>query len=102
MEATLTELYSSLRALTRSNKELEEALDINPGDADFIEALEENWSVMRKKRALAKELVTDLKRQGVNIDLAEDIRQMDLPDLQKASSTQPEQPNTTSDGGIYL
>jgi hypothetical protein len=99
MEASLTELYSSLRALIRSNEQLEEVLRANPGDADFIEALEENWSVMRKKRASAIELVNDMQRQRLSIDLAEDIREMKFPALKE--STQKEH-TPTAGGGIYL
>jgi hypothetical protein len=39
MEARLLELYSSLRALHRSNTNLEEALEETPGDADFLIAI---------------------------------------------------------------
>jgi predicted nuclease with TOPRIM domain len=97
MEARLTELYSSLRALLRSNQQLEEALSHTPGDADFIEALEENWSVMRNQRALAVELVTDMKRQGVNIDIAEDICKMSFP-----AKKEQEQHPTVTETGVYL
>jgi hypothetical protein len=99
MEASLTELYSSLRALIRSNQQLEEALRANPDDDDFIEAMEENWSVMRKKHAMAIELVNDMQRQSISIDLAEDIRDMQFPALKE--STQKEHP-TETEGGIYL
>jgi hypothetical protein len=97
MEARLTELYSSLRALLRSNWQLEEALSHTPGDADFIEALEENWSVMRSQRALAMELVADMKRQGVDIDIAEDISDMNFP-----VKKEPDQDPTVTETGVYL
>uniref|UniRef100_A0A7S2UNV0 Uncharacterized protein n=1 Tax=Attheya septentrionalis TaxID=420275 RepID=A0A7S2UNV0_9STRA len=80
MEARLLELYSSLRALERSNQELKEALSTtNPNDKDFIQAIEENWSTMRKQRELAIDLVTSMKRQAVNIDLPKDICDLDIP-----------------------
>jgi hypothetical protein len=36
-------LYSSLRALYRSNQELLEALKTDPNHQDFLDAVEENW-----------------------------------------------------------
>lgn len=106
MEAHLTRLYSSLRALYRSNQELAEALVVSPNDVDFQEAIEENWSAMRKQRELALELVRDMKNQGTNVDMPEDICDMEIPawrELQKQSHHgEAEQLISEADGGLYL
>lgn len=79
MEARLTELLSSLRALYRSNQELAEALKSDPSDDDFRQALDENWTTMRRQRELSMELVRDMKARGSNIDMPEDICDMNIP-----------------------
>lgn len=80
MEAHLLQLYSSLRALYRSNQELAEALKVDPNDQDFAQALEENWEAMRKQRELARELVTEIKNRGIRTyDIPQDICDMTIP-----------------------
>ena len=81
IEARLLELYSSIRALYRSNQELLAAIstDDQP-DPVFLEALEENWDVLRRQRLAAMQLVTELKQRGLrNFDLPADICDMDVP-----------------------
>lgn len=110
MEARLTELYSSVRTLYRSNKDLKEALVSDPGDKDFIEALKENWTVIRNQRTLAFELVAEMKRRGFNIDLPQDICDMDVPAWKEprpeptaVQEQQHENPNNIDGtGGVYL
>jgi hypothetical protein len=109
IEARLTELYSSLRALYRSNQELLEALKTNPNDQDFLDAVEENWTTLRKQRELAMELVRDAQNQGANaIDMPEDIVDMRIPAWREQKHEQSEEKNTEeekageSEGGVYL
>lgn len=105
MEARLTELYSSLRALYRSNADLQEALADDPTDRDFLIAIEENWEVMRNQRALAIELVSEMKQKGANIDLPEDICEMDIPAHNKTTKHEDEQPDpqpNAAEAGLYL
>ena len=104
MEARLIELYSSLRALWRSNKDLKEALVVDPGDKDFQEAIEENWSAMRKQRELAMELVAEMKVRGVNVDLPDDICEMDIPPVKKSRRVEEEdhKNNKTRAGGLRV
>ena len=106
MEARLTQLYSSLRALHRSSAELQVALADNPMDRDFLVAIEENWETMRKQRALAIELVSEMKQRGANIDLPLDICEMDIPAHNKKkeepSSESQSSATTTEESGIYL
>ena len=42
MEATFLELVSNIRALAKSNRDLDEALIADPDDLDFLQALKEN------------------------------------------------------------
>ena len=109
MEARLTELYSSLRKLYSSNQELTEALSASPSDTDFSEALEENWSAMRKQRELALELVREMKNQGTNVDMPEDICDMKIPawrepqkESQGAQQEEEKERTNEPDGGLYL
>jgi len=107
MEARLVELYSSLRALYRSNQELAEALAADPEDSDFAQAVEENWSTMRKQRELAVELVRDLKARGTDIDMPEDICDMNVPawrEPKKQSQEQKQEEEQTheTEEGVYL
>jgi hypothetical protein len=99
MDARLTELYSSLRALKRSNEDLKEALLSDPGDKDFIEAIEENWNVMRNQRTLAMELVSDMKARGVAIDLPKDICDMEVPAWKKKTE---QNYSSGTETGAYL
>jgi len=109
MEARLVELYSSLRALGRSNDQLKEALLDDPNDSDFITAIDENLTAMRGQRELCMELVRDMKGQGMNIDLPEDICNLDVlatptsQDQEESQSSAPiTQTPTETDTGVYL
>jgi viroplasmin and RNaseH domain-containing protein len=108
MEARLTELFSSLRALYRSNKELAEALKSVPNDDDFRQALEENWTTMRRQRELAMELVRDMKARGTNIDMPQDICDMNIPAWKQPSphhSHEDEKQQSSDEAGgegVYL
>lgn len=109
MEARLTELYSSLRALYRSNQELLEALKMDPNDQDFLEAVEENWTTLRKQRELAMELVRDAQNQGAKaIEMPEDIINMNIPAWReqphqpKEENEEEEKAGESSEQGVYL
>eukprot|EP00957_Ditylum_brightwellii_P029590 2236150-Ditylum_brightwellii.AAC.1 len=73
MEARLCEIISSLRALIKSNTELEEALIECPGDKDFIDAISENRIVIIKKQKAATELVRELRIRGVDAEVPKDV-----------------------------
>ena len=77
MEARLCELTSSIRALLRSNTDLEGALSAggNEDDPDFLQALEENKIVVRRQGRVAAALVQELKNHGCNISLEADLQQ---------------------------
>lgn len=76
MEARLCELTSSIRALLRSNTDLEDALaGGNEDDPDFLQALEENNMVVRRQGRVAVALVQELKNHGCNISLEADVQQ---------------------------
>lgn len=85
MEATYLELISNMRALHSSNQALEEALETDPNDSDFQQALKENKYILLKKRQQTVNLVTDMKRMGVNIDVPMDIQRMQL-DLKRTTA----------------
>jgi hypothetical protein len=90
MEATFLELVSSIRALHRSNGELEEALKKDPDDLDFSLAVKENKYIILRKREETLQLVVDMRRMGASIDVPEDILDM------KLDMTPTQQPNTPS------
>jgi hypothetical protein len=73
MEARLCEMTSAIRALIRSNEDLEEALKDAPDDPDFNQAVEENRIAIRRKGRVAVALVKEMQAQGANVDLEEDI-----------------------------
>lgn len=80
------ELYSSMRALYRSNHELQACIDNGNGEDEddpvYREAIEENWEVLRKQRLEALQLVTQLKQLpglGSTFELPDDIIAMDVP-----------------------
>jgi len=107
MEARLTETFSSLRALYRSNQELAEALKSDPNDDVFRQAREENWTTMRRQRELAMELVRDLQARGTNIDMPHDICDMNIPAWKEPSphQLQEEEKQQASEAvgdGVYL
>ena len=108
MEARLLELYSSLRALYRSNQELKDALETDPtttnpegGDPEFIQAIEENWITIRKQRDLCIELVSEMKMRSMNIDMPDDIISMNVP-AHTTTTTATSGGEVDDDGGVYL
>jgi hypothetical protein len=117
MEAQFLQLVSSIRALASSNLQLKEALLETPDDADFHSAVKENKYLILKKRSLLVNLVTDMKRMAVNIDVPDDIRNMKVLQGREtqyyespttaATSHQEEVNDTTTtttqeDAGVYL
>eukprot|EP00977_Amphora_coffeiformis_P003744 scaffold742_cov165-Amphora_coffeaeformis.AAC.20 len=76
MEARLCEIASSLRALARSNVDLEAALDDDaPDDPDFLQAVSENKLAIKRQGQVTKALVREMKFLGTtNVDLEEDVR----------------------------
>jgi hypothetical protein len=78
MEARFLQLVSSIRALVRSNEDLEEALKDSPEDGDFLAAISENKLVIGKNRKYLLDLVMSMKRLGGNIDLPDDIRDLNI------------------------
>lgn len=108
MEARLTELFSSLRALYRSNQELAEALKSDPNDDDFRQALEENWATMRRQRELAMDIVRDImKGQGTIIDMPQDICDMNIPAWKhppphQSQEEEKQQASEAGGEGVYL
>jgi hypothetical protein len=64
-----------MRALLRSNKDLEEALQSDPNDPDFLQAVAENKLALRRQGYVAGALVKELKAHGTSVELEEDIRQ---------------------------
>ena len=78
MEARFLELSSSIRALYKSNQDLEEALQESPGDADFIEAILENQGIIVRKRKELVRIVKGMQEMGANVDVPDDIQTMDV------------------------
>ena len=108
MEARLCQITSSLRALLRSNRELEEALESAPGDADFLQAIAENQLVIRRQGQVAVALVQDMQARGCNVELEEDILSVVIfnggdgfSEERSAESNTPANPEP-ADGGIFL
>lgn len=66
IRALMDELDNQIEHLQRSQKELIDALDENPTDTDFIDALSENEVVIRRKR----EMLIDMKNELCRIDPA--------------------------------
>ena len=73
LEARLCEITSSIRALLRSNEDLDEALRDAPNDPDFLQAVEENKIAIRRQGRVAESLVNEMKTKGAKVDLEEDI-----------------------------
>jgi hypothetical protein len=116
MEAQFLQLVSSIRALASSNLQLREAL-LEEDDADFHSAIKENKYLILKKRSLLVNLVTDMKRMSIDMDVPDDIRDMveeretqyyEAPTVpahedQAAPSTRNYTTTTTQeDAGVYL
>jgi hypothetical protein len=78
METRFSELSSSIRALCKSNKELEDALLMTPGDEDFIEAIVENKALMIKQKKELTEVVQSMRTMGSNVDVPDDVQIMDV------------------------
>ena len=78
MEARFLELSSSIRALYKSNQDLEEALQESPGDADFIEAILENQGIIVRKRKELFTIVQGMQELGANVEVPDDIQTMDV------------------------
>lgn len=104
MEATFLELVSSIRALHRSNGELEEALNHNPNDVDFLLAVKENKYIILRKREEILRLVVDMKRMGANTDVPDDIRDMkiDMTPKQQPNTAPPPSSSEEQEAGVYL
>jgi hypothetical protein len=56
LQEELSELLNSITHLERSNSELRDALDNDPEDADFLQAVQENEAVLLKKQKRAEDL----------------------------------------------
>jgi hypothetical protein len=78
MEARLCQMTCSMRALIRSNQELEDALKVSPGDVDFLQAIAENQLTIRRQGQVAVALVQEMQARGCHVELEEDIRQIIL------------------------
>ena len=112
MEARICQLISSLRALVRSNKELEAALLEEPEDYDFISAVKENQNVIHKQLQLIMTLANKMKQVGIhNYQLPDDIykiiSQSSTNQQQQQQQQEPESQvqNTsheTQNEGLYL
>ena len=110
MEARICQLISSLRALTRSNKELEAALLEDPEDYDFISAVKENRDVIHKQLQLVMALAHKMKEVGIrNYQLPNDISQIiahSSTNQQQQSQIHESQPRNTSNDtqneGLFL
>lgn len=117
MEARLCQMTCSLRALTRSNQELEDALKESPDDVDFLQAIAENKLTIRRQGQVALALVQELQTRGCNVELEDDIRSIVAQDVTVvmlgSASTEvgdgnSNNPNSTGNGetgdrgGLYL
>lgn len=106
MESTFLELVSNIRALDRSNGELEEALIEDPGDVDFLLAVKENKYIILRKREELLRLVVDMKRMGADMDVPDDIRDMklDMTPKQETDDVAPpsEEQEEEAEAGVYL
>mmetsp|Transcript_783 Transcript_783/g.1321 ORF Transcript_783/g.1321 Transcript_783/m.1321 type:complete len:142 (+) Transcript_783:2-427(+) len=100
MEAKLVEMIVSLRQLINSNQQLEEALQ-ECHDEDLLQALEENDSLILRKRNDARMLATKLISHGVNISLEDKIPQYDGSLVLKQMKGQ-QNNESSQNGGMYL
>ncbi|CAB9527974.1 expressed unknown protein [Seminavis robusta] len=103
LEARLCQVTSSMRALLRSNSELEEALQTDPNDPDFLEAVAENRLTLRRQGHLAASLVRELQARGSNVDLEDDIEKIiiELNEEALASAAAPSSQTTTEEGNSH-
>jgi len=104
MEARLCEIISSIRALGRSNVDLETALkDDSPEDPDFLRAVSENKLTIRRQGLVAEALVREMKAFGTNVDLDEDVRNV-IGSVQCFGVTGKDDEGGTTDTatGLYL
>jgi hypothetical protein len=92
MEARFLELSSAIRALYKSNNDLQEALQECPGDVDFTEAIHENQGIIVKQRKELMAIVQGMRDLGANADVPDDIQTMDV----KVSSGLPTNLSATS------
>ncbi|KAL7542153.1 hypothetical protein ACHAXR_011553 [Thalassiosira sp. AJA248-18] len=99
MEAKLVEMISSLRQLIHSNQQLDEALE-DCYDEDLLQALEENESVILRKRNAIRVLAAKLSRHGVNISLEDKIPRYDGSIVLKKMKERGNDKNQS--GGMYL
>ncbi|KAG7340169.1 cobalamin synthesis protein CbiX [Nitzschia inconspicua] len=95
MEARLLELSSSLRALYRSNRDLEDALLEAPNDRDFMEAISENKALMTKQKKELTQVVRSMKNLGANVEVPDDIQVMDI-DIANERVTMSPSPSCTA------
>ena len=78
LEARFLELTSSIRALYKSNQELQDALDDCPNDPDFIQAINENIGIIKKQQKELVKVVQGMRNLGANVDVPDDIQVMDV------------------------
>ena len=78
LEARFLELTSSVRALYKSNQELQDALDDCPNDPDFIQAINENIGIIKKQQKELVKVVQGMRNLGANVDVPDDIQVMDV------------------------
>jgi hypothetical protein len=78
MEARFLELSSSIRALYRSNADLEDALVESPGDEDVLEAIAENKALITKQKKELTDVVQSMKNLGSNVEIPDDIQVIDV------------------------
>ena len=112
LEARLCEVTQSMRALSKSNQVLRQALQEDaPGDADFQQAVEENYGALSRQGQTAVALVQALQAQGARIDLEPDIQQiiLQLPqdyarsvNASATSGTSTQTDSGEAGGGLYL
>ncbi|KAL9186469.1 hypothetical protein ACHAXT_005707 [Thalassiosira profunda] len=100
MEAKLLETISSLRALIKSNWQLEHAIR-ECHDDELVQALQENDVLIARKHGEAAVLAAKLSRHGVNISLADKIPQYDGSKLLREMKER-EKNDKRGEGGMYL
>ena len=113
MEGRLCQVTSSIRALVRSNRDLEVALQSDPDDQDFLQAVAENKLVLQRQCQVAAAFVKELQSHGANVELEDDIRQIIIALNEELISTSypseavdpsrgEAQHSNQSDAGVYL
>ena len=101
LEARLCEMTSSIRALARSNVDLEAALKDSPEDPDFLQALSENRLAIRRQGLVAQALVREMNAMGTKVDLEEDIRDA-VSNVEGSANQQGEGVSPGTANGLYL